>query len=93
MSELDDLKLRLQVSSFDDLLESGLQDPEVKAAYEAAQKHSDYHKDHPDQCPHYSIVAPIVDGQGDQPGECLDCHASPVMERETDCPLCYAEGQ
>lgn len=66
-------------------------DPELQAIQAKIREHTEYHKEHPEQCPHNGIVAPVVRGEGEQPGQCLDCGAYPVMERKTDCPLCAEE--
>ena len=78
----------IMMDDFDDLFDRD--DPEFQAAMEVVRKHVKYHEDHPDLCPHSSIVAPVI-RLGDQPGQCLDCGAYPVMERETECPICKEE--
>ena len=77
------------MNDLDDLFDR--EDPEFQAALVVVRKHIEYHEDHPDQCPHNAIVAAVARSGIEQPGFCLDCKASPVMERETDCPLCKEE--
>ena len=81
---------------FGDDPEDDLVDDETRKIMAELRKHTQYHEDHPDQCPHHAMVSPILEDEdgtmhGDQPGQCLDCWAYPVMERETDCPLCAQE--